>query len=143
MGNPLIHDQSNVIRFGDPRGAPHEFEVIDADRPRLTTRTYPLEDRPVAGGLGGGTQRTQTFGNAEVGGNQSMVNAETHQFISYLPRRPGNVEALTVPTNNIDGLQGVPANPNPSNATGTVNMVAYLGWLRGRGYVFAVDFLSG
>ena len=92
------------------------------------------------GGLGGGTQRTQTFGSAETGGNRSMVNAETHQFITYLPRRPENVEVLTVPTNNIAGLQGVPVNSNPSNATGTVNMSAYLSWLRGHGYVFAGDY---
>ncbi len=140
MGNPLIHDQSNVIRFGDPRGAPKEFEVIDPDRPRLTTRTYRPEDRPVVGGLGGGTQRTQTFGNAEAGGNRSMVNAETHQFITYLPRRPDNVEALIVPTNDIGGLRGVPGNHAPSNATGTVNMRAYLSWLREHGYVFAGDY---
>lgn len=140
MSTPLIHDQSNVIRFGDPRGAPQEFEVIDPDRPRLTTRTYRPEDRPVVGGLGGGTQRTQTFDDAETGGNRSMVNAETHQFITYLPRRPHNVEALIVPTNDIGGLQGVPGNNTPSNATGTVNMQDYLHWLREHGYVFAGDY---
>jgi hypothetical protein len=140
MSTPLIHDQSNMIRFGDPRAAPKEFEVIDPDRPRLTTRTYRPEDRPVVGGLGGGTQRTQTFGDAEAGGNRSMVNAETHRFITYLPRRPDNVEALIVPTNNIEGLQGVPGNKTPSNATGTVNMQDYLNWLREHGYVFAGDY---
>jgi RHS repeat-associated protein len=139
MGNPLIHDQSNVIRFGDPRGAPQEFQVIEAGRPRQVIRPYPLEDRPVAGGLGGGTQRTQTFARPEAGGHRSMVNAETHQFISYLPRRPDNVETFTVPTNSIEGLQGVPMNRTASNATGTVDMVRYLNWLREHGYAFAGD----
>lgn len=139
MGDPIIHDQSNVIRFGDPRSAPQEFEVIDPDRPRLTTRTYRPEDRPVVGGLGGGTQRTQTFGSTNAGANRSMVNAETHQFITYFPRRPDDVETSILPTNNIEGLQGVPGTRAPSNATGTVNMNDYLDWLREHGYVFAGD----
>ena len=65
--------------------------------------------------------------------------AETHQFISYLPRRPDNVEALTLPTNSIGGLQGAPMHSSPSNATGTVDMPAYLNWLLEHGYVFAGD----
>ena len=139
LGTPLVHDQSNVIRFGDPRDGPPTFEVLNGDRPRLITRTYALEDRQVRGGLGGGTQRTQTFGGAEGRDNRSMVSAETHQFISYLPRRPDNVEALTLPTNSIGGLQGAPMHSSPSNATGTVDMPAYLNWLLEHGYVFAGD----
>ncbi|MDP2198847.1 MAG: RHS repeat-associated core domain-containing protein, partial [Sulfurimicrobium sp.] len=134
MNNPVVHDQSNLIRFGDPRTAPATFQI---DGLLWGTNTRALEDRQVLGGLGGGTQRTQTFGTPEAGGNRSMTNADTHQFIAYADRRPANIGQDSRPTNEIPGLQGVPGNLEPSNATGTVDMQAYMSWLRSNGYVFA------
>jgi hypothetical protein len=134
MNNPVqVHDQSNVIRFGDPRTAPATFEI---DGAIYGTNTRALEDREVLGGLGGGTQRTQTFGPPAAGGNRSMTNADTHQFITYTDRRPANIGQDTRPTNDIPGLQGVPGNQRPSNVTGTVDMQSYMSWLRNNGYVF-------
>lgn len=131
--NVYLHDQSNAIRFGSPYDAPAYWRVGNI----LTGRSYRFaEDREVRGGLGGGAQRTQTFGAEEAGGNRSMVNADTHQFITYAPR-PFNIITDKNPTNEIYGLEGVPKNPNPSNITGTVDMQSYVGWLRDHGYVFA------
>ena len=134
MNNAALHDQSNVIRFGNPRTAPPTFEVAGMV---YGTNTRVLEDRRVNGGLGGGTQRTQTFGPAEAGGNRSMINADTHALIDYTARRPNNIAQDTRKTNDIPGLQGTGNNPRPSNITGTVDMQQYMNWLRTRGYTFA------
>jgi RHS repeat-associated protein len=134
MSNAALHDQSNVIRFGDPRTAPPTFDVA---RMVYGTNTRVVEDRRVNGGLGGGTQRTQTFGPAEAGGNRSMTNADTHALINYTARRPNNIAQDTRRTNDIPGLQGAGNTPRPSNITGTVNMQQYMNWLRAHGYTFA------
>jgi hypothetical protein len=134
MNNPVVHDQSNMIRFGDPRTAPATFEV----RGGLLggSRVYRPEDRVVQGAPSGTTQRTMGFGPAEAGGNRSMTNADTHEFITYQNRRPANIAQNTRPTNDIPGLQGVPGTLGPSNVTGTVDIQSYMSWLRSNGYVF-------
>jgi hypothetical protein len=76
VGSAVLHDQSNMLRFGDPRRAPATTEVQGFTFGLLGNVTYPTEDRLVRGGLGGGTQRTQTFGPSEAGGNRSMTNAD-------------------------------------------------------------------
>jgi hypothetical protein len=128
MASPVIHDQSNLIRFGNPSTAPANFEVRGA---LWGTNTREVEDRQVIGGLGGGTQRTQTFGPAAPGGNRSMVNANTHEFISYWERDPQL--AGQAPTNEIVDIV------NLRNRTGSVDMQGYMNWLRKNGYVFAKD----
>jgi RHS repeat-associated protein len=142
MNSPVqVHDQSNVIRFGDPRTAPATFEVRRGG-PINSSRVYRLEDRVVAGAPSGTTQRTMGFGPAEAGGNRSMTNADTHQFITYTNRRPANIAQDTRPTNEIPGLRGVQPPVRgvppvtPSNVTGTVDMQSYMSWLRSNGYVF-------
>lgn len=80
------------------------------------------EDREVRGAAPGTTQRTMGFDNG------SMTNADTHQFISYLPRRMeelnwgGSEDARTMGSN-----------------TGTVDVEAYVQWLREHGYCFVGD----
>lgn len=130
MNNPVVHDQSNMIRFGDPRTAPATFEVGGFTYGLLGNATYNTEDRQVRGGMGGGTQRTQTFGPAEAGGNRSMTNAETHQFITYEPR-PDNIQTDTRNSNDIAAIRDL------RNGTGRVDMQGYMSWLRQHGYVFA------
>lgn len=104
-GNSVLHDKSNAIVVGNPNNR--------------VTGSPPLgiEDREVNGGLGGGTERTQTFNNT------SLTNAGTHQFINYTPRdvrQRGQGGALD-PQTLID-------------RTGTVNMAQYVSWLRSNGY---------
>ena len=125
--DPVVHDQSNALRVGDPRTV-QQFRVQGT---LFGTNQYPVEDRVVSGGLGGGTQRTQTFGPAEAGGNRSLTNADidTERFITYTPR---NFQANdTRRTTDIDEVRRL------NNETGTVNMQAYMSWLRGHGYAFA------
>jgi RHS repeat-associated protein len=128
MDNPVIHDPSNAIRWGNP------LTAAAAADDRGTMRTP--EDRQVNGACnpatpggrcqGGPTTQRQmqfTFGNG-VSDNRSMVNADTHQFIRYTARDPNNV-------NTIRPLR---------QSTGTVNMQEYLSWLRNHGYVFNGDY---
>jgi RHS repeat-associated protein len=70
------------------------------------------EDRAVNGG-NGGTQRAMT--------GTTMTYADTGQFVSYYP-----------PQLNSDGTQS--REPKSDQSTGTVNMTAYLDWLRKNGY---------
>jgi RHS repeat-associated protein len=135
MNNPVIHDQSNVIRFGDPRRAPATFEVTGFTGGLLGNSTYRTEDRMVSGAPSGSTQRTMGFGAPEAGGNRSMTNTETHEFIRYDPR-PANILEDTRNTDTI-----YPDNNTGSrNRTGTVDMQGYMSWLRQHGYVFAGDY---
>jgi len=129
----VIHDQSNMLRFGDPRQAPTTIEVQGFTAGLLGNATYPTEDRLVRGGLGGGTQRTQTFGPAEAGGNRSMTNADTHRFITYTPR-PDNIQTDARRSQDIAEIRDL------RNRTGEVDMQSYLSWLRQHGYVFAGEY---
>ncbi len=130
-GNVVIHDQSNLLRFGDPRTAPGTFEVEGFTGGLLGTESYQTEDRLVHGGFGSGSQRRPVFDlPVQPGGNRSMLNADTHQFITYTPR-PQNILNDTRITEDIDEIR------NLQNRTGTVEMQSYMSWLRQHGYVFA------
>jgi hypothetical protein len=107
----------------------------------------------------GKTQRTMF--PLESGGPKTMLNSQTHQFIDYTQRNPYNW--LTHPfsepeppltLNPIEWAaskakrkayellaeKGTGADPTSlGNKTGTVNMVAYMKWLRDHGYCFAGD----
>jgi hypothetical protein len=133
MNNPIIHDQSNLIRFGDPTKAPKTFEVNGYFNGLFGTNTRNVEDRQVLGGLGGATQRTQTFGPTETGGNRSMTNADTNQYITFKPR-PEDVAKDTRTSENIAQVKAL------KNQTGTVDMQQYMSWLRQHGYVFAGEY---
>ena len=128
MNDPVVHDQSNVLRGGNPLTMPATFQTPGS---YFGTNTYAVEDRLVAGGLGGGTQRTQTFGPAEPGGNRSMRNGDTHQFINYTARNTVN---STQKTNDFAAVVAL------QNRTGRVNMQNYLSWLRQHGYGFAGEY---
>lgn len=112
---------------------PANFQVCGFTNCLLGSVAYNAEDREVRGGLGGGTQRTQTFGPAEPGGNRSTANADTHPFITYMPR-PDNIQADTRNSNDIAEIR------NLSNRTGTMDIQGYMSWLRQHGYVFAGEY---
>jgi RHS repeat-associated protein len=127
LNNPVIHDQSNALRWGNPTGAaPVQIGTL------LTRDTITPEDRRVNGAAAGTTQRTMQFGPPLAGGNRSMVNTDTHEFINYTARDP--VTTRRVNTNDLPAIVAL------QNRTGTVNMQNYLSWLRGHGYVFHGDF---
>ena len=121
MNSPVIHDQSNAIRFGNPLTA----------QPVRLANNDPLtpEDRRVNGAVSGNTQRGMGFGAAQAGGNRSMTNADTHRFISYYERDPS-----PQPRQNTNDITDI---VNLRNRTGTVDMPAYLGWLRQNGYALS------
>ncbi len=138
MNNPIVHDQSNAIRWGSPIGAqpvlsrhlkrygPEDREVRGACNPDVS-------NGPCKGGLTTQRQMRFDFGNG-VSDNRSMTNADTHPFIDYTWRDPKDQPAILYKgTNNV-------ANPNSvsslRNHTGTVKMDDYMSWLRGHGYVF-------
>ena len=110
----MIHDQSNVIRVGDPRIVVPK-QIMPGDPPWID---YVFaEDRQVSGATAGTSQRSMGFDNG------SMTHAETLQFISWLPR---DVEQLG---------EGTALDPRTlGNVTGTVDMQAYVQWLRDNGY---------
>jgi RHS repeat-associated protein len=126
MNNPVIHDQSNALRVGNPLTT----STFQAPGALFGTNTYTVEDREVHGGLGTGTERGQTFGPAGPDGSSSMTNADTHQFINYTPR---DTAGDTRKTNNIPEIQDL------HNQTGAVDMTSYINWLRLHGYTFAGD----
>ena len=122
MNSPVIHDQSNAIRFGNPLTAQPGVRLANND---------PLipEDRRVNGAAAGGTQRTMGFGAAAPGGDRSLTNAGTHSFIRYFERDPS-----ARPRQNTNDIAEI---VNLRNRTGTVDMQAYLSWLRQHGYALA------
>jgi len=110
MNAVVLHDQSNVIRVGDPRVLVPK-EVTHGDIPWID---YVFtEDREVRGATSGGSQRTMGFDNG------GMVHADTLSYITWLPRE---VEQLG---------KGTALDPRKlGNVTGTVDMQGYLEWLR-------------
>ena len=74
--------------------------------------------------------RTMGFGAAQAGGDRSLTNADTHRFITYNPR-PANINQDTRITNDIAAIK------QNGNQTGTVDMQAYVSWLRNNGYALA------
>lgn len=110
----VIHDQSNVIRVGDPRTLIPK-EIMPGDSP-LTDYVF-AEDREVRGATSGTRQRGMGFDNG------SMTHADTLQFITWRPR---DLEQLG---------KGTALDPRKlGNITGTVDMRAYVQWLRDNGY---------
>ncbi|MDG3064637.1 DUF6531 domain-containing protein [Thauera mechernichensis] len=110
MNDVVLHDQSNVIRVGDPRIlAPKEVRHGD-----MSWTDYVFaEDREVRGATSGTSQRTMGFDNG------GMVHADTLSYITWLPRE---VEQLG---------KGTALDPRKlGNVTGTVDMQGYLEWLR-------------
>jgi RHS repeat-associated protein len=126
--NPILHDQSNALRIGDPRRGPLTVEgseeVVDPVTGESTTvvtrRTITAEDRAVRGAMRGATQRAMGFNN------NSLTNAQTHEFIDYA-NRPITVD----PIDTWNSLTG--------NQTGRVRMAGYMEWLRRNGYCFVGD----
>jgi RHS repeat-associated protein len=113
-GSAALHDKSNAMQVGDPRLRP------PIPSPTSTTTTYyRAEDREVRGAVRGNTQRTMGFNN------NSMTNADTHQFIAYRPRtldQRGQGTATDASTFD--------------QKTGTVDLKGYVDWLREHGYAF-------
>ena len=116
--NPVIHDQSNAIRVGNPMERP-SFVLVQG----RSSRTVAIEDRQVRGATSGATQRTMRFNDP------SMTNADTHQFIQYssdrtaAPREPNNESYVR----------------SLARTTGKVDVNAYMAWLRSNGYCFTGD----
>ncbi len=155
QGTAVLHDQANTMRFGNPNTAPSEIVI---KIPTGNTNTYPdveyetykfpVEDREVRGAVGGSTQRTQSFSNAnETGGATSMVNADTYRFIHYDDRGKDKDGIPTpqsnMPSNKIPELQDrapsknkpcTPSTPGSCNRTGTVDLPSYIRWLLDNGY---------
>ncbi len=123
-GNPVLHDPSKNIVYGDPNKWQSTYPSTPNPDPNAPPVPYlgAPEDRQVVGAVSGSKQRTMGFGNS------SMTNADTHQFISYAPR---SMEEL-----NWGGPKD--ARTMGSN-TGTVDVEAYLQWLRQHGYCFVGD----
>ena len=116
--NPIIHDPSNAIRWGNP---------VAAQGVRTADGTlFRPEDRQVRGAVRGNSARTMGFNN------NSMTNADTHPFISYWDRDP-NPRPAGVNTNDIVDTV------NLRNRTGSVDMAGYTAWLRQNGYCFVGD----
>jgi RHS repeat-associated protein len=131
MNSPVIHDQSNALRWGNPTGAP-AVQIGSCVLGVGTCDTITPEDRRVNGATSGTTQRNMQFGPPLAGGNRSMVNSDTQTYINYTARDP--VTGRRVNTNDLPEIVAL------RNRTGTVDMAAYMSWLRGHGYVFYGDF---
>lgn len=123
--NPIIHDQSNSLRVGHPDNPERHMiskEIRDADTTRTEWELLRAEDREVRGAVSGATQRTMGF-TAFGPRDRSMVNADTHNYITYFDRPVGND-----PDKTWNALTG--------NQTGTVNIANYMDWLKRNGYGF-------
>jgi RHS repeat-associated protein len=123
--NPIIHDQSNAIRMGNPNNTASRVvrRVNGNGLPYNETVTLVAEDRMIKinGQESGKTQRTMTFNN------NGMTNSLTHDFINYPVRDPWRSLAKTTPS------------AKDVNDTGTVKINQYVDWLRKNGYCFAGD----
>ncbi|GAB1424928.1 hypothetical protein MASR2M16_21620 [Thauera terpenica] len=117
--NPIIHDQSNGLRIGHPDNPEKHHisrEVREGDSIRTEWELLRAEDRAVRGAVSGTTQRTMDF--TDFGPeDKSMVNADTHAYITYKNRPLSNN-----PGHTWNALRG--------NQTGTVDIVGYMEWLK-------------
>ena len=124
--NPIIHDQSNGLRIGHPNDPENprmiSREVHEGDSTRTEWEPLRAEDREVRGAMSGTTQRTMDF-TAFAPDNRSMVNSQTHAYITYFNR-----PVSSNPNDTWETLRG--------NQTGTVNIVGYMEWLKDNGYAF-------
>ena len=121
VSNPIIHDQSNTLRIGDPRETPTvSREVRQGDMTFIETERLRAEDREVRGSVDGTTQRNMGF--TDFGpDDRSLTTGETHDFIAYTERLiSGN------PSDTWNALTG--------NQTGRVNIAVYMDWLCQHGY---------
>ena len=121
MANPIIHDQSNTLRIGDPRETPTVSRAVrQGDMTFIETERLRAEDREVRGSVDGTTQRNMGF--TDFGpDDRSLTTSETHDFIAYTERPiTGN------PSDTWNALTG--------NQTGRVNIAAYMDWLCKHGY---------
>jgi len=121
--NPIIHDQSNALRIGHP-GNPEKHhisrEVREGDSTRTEWELLRAEDRAVRGAVIGTTQRTMGFTDFSPE-DRSMINADTHAYITYENRPVSNN-----PDDTWNSLTG--------NQTGSVDIVGYMDWLKKNGY---------
>jgi RHS repeat-associated protein len=127
MNNPVIHDQSNALRVGNPLLTSNFQAPKTVLGIKVGVQTYAVEDRLVNGGLGSGRQRGQTFAPT-ISSDTSLSNVDTHQFINYTPRDTAGDTRRTT---------DIPEISNLHNRTGTVDMGAYINWLRQHGYTLA------
>ncbi|THF64561.1 hypothetical protein E6C76_10880 [Pseudothauera nasutitermitis] len=121
IANPILHDQSNALRIGDPRNTPLvSREVGHGDSAYTEWELLRAEDRRVRGAASGTTQREMGF--TDFGPkDRSLTNAETHTFIDYTGRpTTGN------PDDTWNAITG--------NQTGRVDIQEYMRWLCANGY---------
>ena len=108
IGNPVLHDKSDAIRFGSPTAgsafANDNTWNNNYDIPVGASAGSGAEDRRVRYLDGTTTTQRQMTGTG-------MTNADTEQFITYDPTRSRS-----------------------DNVTGTVDMSSYLNWLNASGY---------
>jgi hypothetical protein len=126
--NPIIHDQSNAMRVGSPVDSQGNAQRFVVRNGRAVTG-YTVEDRQIIGAVRGSTQRSMGFNNG------SMTFADTQRFISYLDRDLNGADN-SVQTWIDRGPRQVNGG---TNQTGTVDIGAYMRWLRDNGYCFAGD----
>jgi len=121
--NPVIHDQSNSLRIGHPDNPDRHVisrEIREGDTTRTEWELLRAEDREVRSAVSGATQRSMGF-TALGPEDRSMVNADTHNYITYFERPVGNDPGETW-------------NALTDNRTGTVDIAGYMGWLKENGY---------
>lgn len=121
VSSPILHDQSNALRIGDPRETPPvSREVRQGDMTFTETELLHAEDRQVRGAPSGTTQ--QNMGFTDFGStDRSLTTAGTHDFIAYTERPvTGN------PDDTWNALTG--------NRTGQVDISKYMEWLCGHDY---------
>jgi hypothetical protein len=125
--DPIIHDQSNALRVGDPTANDGRFTVLND--------SYTVEDRRVNGAVSGNSARTMGFTDLSEN-DKSLRHADTLNFINYLPR---NMDGLP----NTDRTWRSPEAPQQvnggTNQTGTVKIDEYMRWMRSNGYCLAGD----
>lgn len=123
--DPIVHDQSNSLRIGHPDNPARYMisrEIREGDTTRTEWELLRAEDREVRGAVSGATQRSMGF-TALGPEDRSMVNADTHNYITYFDRPVGNDPDETW-------------NALTDNRTGTVDIAGYMGWLKDNGYRF-------
>lgn len=103
----VLHDKSNNIQTGKPE-----------ETCALCTGG---EDRKVNGAVGGSTQRTMGFGTDRS--SMTYVDTQQHEFIAYTDRSK-------LPRYTNGEFEG----ELHTDQTGTVNMNAYVAWLKLNGY---------
>ena len=121
VSNPIIHDQSNALRIGDPRKTPPVQRNVQVGDSTITVEEYlRAEDRKVRGAVSGSTQREMGFTDFAPN-DRSLTSAQTHDYIDYA-NRPTTGD----PKDTWNSLT--------LNQTGTVNIQGHMTWLCNNGY---------